>query len=93
MSYKIILSDNFEKKLKKISNKNQIEKLKQTILTISTDPFDDSLNTHKLKGKLKNFYASKCGYDCRIIFSFEQDNENIYLLLIDFGTHSQVYQN
>ena len=93
MSYKIILSDNFEKKLKKLSNKNQIEKLKQIIITISNDPFDKSLNTHKLNGKLKDFYSSKCGYDCRIIFSIEIDSEESYLLLIDFGTHNQVYQN
>ena len=93
MSYKIILSDNFEKKLQKLSNKNQIDKLKQTIITISTDPFDKSLNTHKLKGKLKDFYSIKCGYDCRIIFSIEYESEEVYLLLIDFGTHNQVYQN
>ncbi len=40
------------------------------------DAFSNSLTTHKLSGKLNEFYASSCGYDCRIIFDIVKNPEN-----------------
>jgi mRNA interferase YafQ len=51
------------------------------------------LGTHKLEGKLTDLLACSCGYDCRVVFAIETDqetNEKI-IVLLDVGTHDEVY--
>lgn len=91
---RVIASSRFERKLKKRveSSKQERDKLFTLIKKLSENPSDISLNVHKLKGKLKNMYSCSCGYDCRIIFSIEKDRfDEEFLLLIDIGTHDEVY--
>jgi len=70
---------------------------KQKIIDImeklSADPFSAELKTHKLKGILENSWACAAGYDLRIIFNFVRNTETseTEILLIDIGTHDQVY--
>jgi len=70
---------------------------KQKIITVmeklSVDPFSMELKTHKLKGILENSWACAVGYDLRIIFNFVKNAETTEteILLIDIGTHDQVY--
>lgn len=52
------------------------------------DPFDSQLRTHKLSGKLKGTWAFSINDDYRILFEFIDKNK---VLLIDFGTHDEVY--
>ena len=52
------------------------------------DPFDSALKTHKLKGRLREFWAFSIRYQYRIIFEFADDN-TIYFHSV--GTHD-VYQ-
>lgn len=47
--------------------------------------FDNKLKTHKLTGKLGNFYSFSVNYSYRIIFVFEKENEVIF---VDVGNHS-----
>ena len=51
------------------------------------------MKSHKLRGKLDGLWTCSVEYDCRIIYTFEQgsDNENEIILLIDIGTHDEVY--
>lgn len=64
----------------------------KTLVQMQTDVFDVSLRAHKLTGTLLGLWACSCGYDCRIVFELKQDEEDEeYLLLIDIGTHDQVY--
>ncbi|NET83056.1 MAG: plasmid stabilization protein [Moorea sp. SIO1F2] len=51
------------------------------------------LRTHKLKGKLSGAWACSVEYDCRLIFNFEQNPDTLEeeILLIDIGTHDEVY--
>jgi addiction module RelE/StbE family toxin len=58
------------------------------IALFQEDPFHSSLKTHKLTGKLKGLWAFAVSYDCRVVFSFLNQNE---VLLIDIGTHDEVY--
>jgi mRNA-degrading endonuclease YafQ of YafQ-DinJ toxin-antitoxin module len=60
---------------------------------LANDPYNPILRTHKLKGKLSGAYACSVEYDCRIIFSFEynQEIEETEIMLIDIGTHDEVY--
>ena len=48
------------------------------------NPFDNRLKTHKLKGKLSNYWAYSVDYQHRIIFRFI-DQETV--LYFDIGTH------
>ncbi len=49
------------------------------------------LNTHKLKGELKDSYACSAGYDLRIIFKFVEYEQTQAILLESIGTHDEVY--
>ena len=52
------------------------------------DPFNPSLRTHKLSGKLKNLWSFTIEYDERVVFYFTYDGNAV---LIDIGSHDQVY--
>ena len=39
------------------------------------DVFAANLGTHKLGGILDGINSCSCGYDCRVLFSIEQDPE------------------
>ena len=93
---KLGLSKPFEKSYQKFTSKSPALKaaIAKTLYKLTNDAFDPSLRTHKLSGKLALYLACSCGYDCRIIFTIEKDptdpkNENI--LLLDIGTHDDVY--
>ena len=60
------------------------EKVK--IFTI--DPFDASLKTHKLSGKLKDLWSFSLGYDERVLFYFTDDGNAVFT---DIGSHDEVY--
>jgi len=67
--------------------------IEQVLELLINDPFHPSLETHKLKGKLAGAWACSAGYDLRIVFDFvagdQQGNKEI--LLIDLGSHDEVY--
>ena len=54
------------------------------------DPFDPSLKTHKLSGKLRYLWSFKVDYNNRVVFYFTNDNPN-RAVLVDLGTHDDVY--
>jgi mRNA interferase YafQ len=63
------------------------------LTSLEEDAFSLQLKTHKLSGNLFGLLACTCGYDCRIIFSIEKDSSTHkeVVLLIDIGTHDEVY--
>ncbi|MGV3763736.1 hypothetical protein [Parapedobacter sp.] len=47
-----------------------------------------------LSGSLAAYLACSCGYDCRIVFSMEENIDDptaSVVLLQDIGTHDDVY--
>ena len=60
---------------------------------LANEPFAQSLKAHKLRGSLEGLWACSVEYDCRIIYNFEQDSETKeeLIVLIDIGTHDEVY--
>ena len=65
----------------------------QVLDKLAEDPFHPALKTHKLSGQLKGLWACWVEYDCCIVFAFEPDpdtGEKI-IVLIDLGTHAEVY--
>lgn len=70
-------------KIKKLPIKTQqiaTEKLK----IFQKDPFRPLIKTHKLSGKLKNYWSFSVDYSIRIMFEFV-DEESVGL--IDIGPH------
>ena len=57
------------------------------------DPFQPVLETHKLRGRLSGSWACSVGYDLRIVFDFGSggDRGKADILLIDLGSHDEVY--
>jgi mRNA interferase YafQ len=89
--YKIIYSKKFKRNYKKFIKRFPYltKQIENSIKSLGNNPFSNL--THKLSGELFELYACKCGYDCRIIFSIENiKNENI-ILIVDIGTHNEVY--
>lgn len=53
------------------------------------DPFATELKTHALTGKLQGHHAFSVDSDCRVVFLFIKGHSQV--LLIDIGTHDEVY--
>ncbi len=60
---------------------------------MEADLYNPKLKTHSLSGEFSGFYASSCGYDCRIVFSLQKDKKTgiEIITLIKVGTHDEVY--
>ena len=54
-----------------------------------TDPYTPELRTHKLTGNLSTCWAFSVDHDCRVVFMFTKTKSQV--LLIDIGTHNEVY--
>jgi addiction module RelE/StbE family toxin len=54
-----------------------------------SDPFTPELRTHKLTGNLSECWAFSVDHDCRVVFMFTKGKSQV--LLIDIGTHEEVY--
>ena len=83
----------FTRSLKKISKRNSSleEKIYTTLDLLSENPFNPRLDTHKLHGVLQGLWACSVEYDCRIVFAQEKRRSEDCIVLIDIGTHDEVY--
>ncbi|MFC1615908.1 type II toxin-antitoxin system YafQ family toxin [Patescibacteria group bacterium] len=85
---KIKYSKKFTKRFKKLSP-NLKNKIINSVSKFSNNPLDRTLRNHSLSGKLKGRKAFSVTGDIRIIF---QEYNNYYLvIMLDVGTHPQVY--
>ncbi|MCL6635154.1 MAG: type II toxin-antitoxin system YafQ family toxin [Peptococcaceae bacterium] len=86
----LIWGSSFKRSFRKTIENNRYMKKKfvETIGIFVEDPFHPALRTHKLSGRLKGLWAFSIDYDCRVIFMFLDDGS---ALLIDIGTHDEVY--
>ena len=71
----LILTARFRRSFKKFVQRNtalqrQVEK---TLLQMRDDVFASNLMTHRLKGEYDGLRACSCGYDCRIIFTIQEN--------------------
>jgi mRNA-degrading endonuclease YafQ of YafQ-DinJ toxin-antitoxin module len=52
------------------------------------NPFDQSLKTHKLSGKLNELWSFRVDYDERVLFYFTEAGNVVF---VDIGNHDEVY--
>jgi mRNA-degrading endonuclease YafQ of YafQ-DinJ toxin-antitoxin module len=67
--------------------------IEDVLRRMQDDGFQPALGTHKLSGALEGLWACSCGYDCRVVFAIEteQGAGREVILLLDIGTHEEVY--
>jgi mRNA interferase YafQ len=91
----LVLTPRFEKSFRRLARKNPStqKQIQAILLRMSEDLNDPRLKTHHLSGRLSGCFACSCGYDCRIVFRREKSKMTgkEVLVLIDIGTHDEVY--
>ncbi len=91
----LVFTPRFHRALKRFAGKDRRRQhcVNDAIERMEANVFDPSLQTHALTGKLAGFHASSCGYDCRIVFHFSRNPtaKAEQIVLIDVGTHDEVY--
>lgn len=92
---KLVSTPRFKKAFHKFSRRNLLlqQKIENVLAQLADDVFSVNLGTHRLEGKLSGTLACSCGYDCRILFKLDLDEETEeeIILLLDIGTHDEVY--
>ena len=95
MRRELVVMPKFKRAFRRlIRNNARLQKrIEDTLVQMQEDVFATSLGTHKLSGTLEGLRACGCGYDCRIVFSIEQDpsTNGEVIVLLDVGTHDEVY--
>jgi addiction module RelE/StbE family toxin len=84
---KILYSPQFARKYKKLPKEVKEEAEKKEVI-FRKNPFDKSLKTHKLHGRLKDLWAFSISQDYRIIFEFGE-NDTVYFHTV--GDH-KIYE-
>ncbi len=84
----IIYSTKFAREYKKLPQKIKLIAEKREVI-FRQNPFDPQLKSHKLHGKLKEFWSFSIDGNYRIIFEFNKDKGQIYFHSV--GNHD-VYQ-
>lgn len=82
MTYKIILTDRFEKNYKKLNTKIK-KQLKKKIEIMQDNPFHPSLRTKRIQGT-NDLFEFSVNMDVRVIWHYEDDK---LILLLDIGHH------
>jgi len=79
---KVSFSSSFKKAFQKRieGNKSKEKKFFKKLEKFMEDPFDKSLKTHKLSGKLKDIWSFSIDYNIRVLFFFVEENKVVFLI-------------
>jgi mRNA interferase YafQ len=92
---KLAWETSFRRAFKRYTRNNPAlqNRIFQVLDRLADDPFYPRLKTHRLSGQLEGLWACWVEYDCRIVFAFEPDPDTgqDMIVLIDLGTHDEVY--
>jgi addiction module RelE/StbE family toxin len=76
----------FKKRIK--GNPDLESRFWQKLEQFTIEPFAPTLKTHKLSGKLRDFWSFSIDYDARVLFYFTEDEKAVF---VDIGSHDEVY--
>lgn len=91
MSYKIIVTDSYKKRVIKFLKRHPdvLKRYAKTLEILEVNPQHPSLRLHKLQGKMGEYHSVSITLEYRVIIDFIiRDNE---IIPIDIGTHDEVY--
>lgn len=77
-------STRFKRSYKKMPAKIKKD-FSQKIKTFQKKPFEPSLNTHKLRGRLEDYYSFYLRDGYRVLFDFVGENT---VILVNIGSHN-----
>ena len=85
----LVVTPHYERKLKHfLLTHPELEKKVTSVLSaLVVNPFDSSLRTHKLSGRLNMCYGASINYRYRIVFGLDDKN----VILLNIGSHDEVY--
>ncbi len=86
VSFSSSFKSSFKKRIR--GNKTLEERFWNKLEQFTLNPFDASLKTHKLSGKLKTLWSFSVDYDERVLFYFTEDEKAVF---VDIGSHDEVY--
>ncbi len=91
MSYKLVITQNYNKRVKKFLKKHPdvLKRYIKAITILETNPFHPSLRLHKLKGRLDELYSISISMEYRVVIDFLIEDDKI--IPIDIGNHDEVY--
>ncbi len=91
MSYKVIVTDAYKKRVKKFLKKHpdMFNRYAKAMAILEVDPFHPSLRLHKLKGNLNEYHSVSINMEYRAVIDFLVVDEEI--IPIDIGSHDDVY--
>lgn len=64
------------------------QRFARMLAVFAQNPHDPRLRTHKLTGELAGLWSFTVAYDCRVVFRF---SDSARVVLVDIGTHDEVY--
>jgi mRNA-degrading endonuclease YafQ of YafQ-DinJ toxin-antitoxin module len=91
----LVPTTKFERSFRRLVRKDPAlrAQIEATLRRMAENLNDSRLKTHHLSGALAGLHACSAGYDCRIVFAKQKHPKtgaNV-LLLIDIGSHEEVY--
>ncbi len=91
----LVIAPSFRRAYRRLARRDHRlqERVDDALRQMQADVFAPALGTHKLSGALSGLWACSCGYDCRVVFALEAaaGTGNEVILLLDVGTHDEVY--
>lgn len=91
MSYTIIYTESYIARAKRFFKRHSdlIRAYEKTLLLLEKNPLHPSLRLHRLEGKLKHLHSVSINMKYRVTLELIIQEEEI--ILIDIGSHDQVY--
>jgi mRNA-degrading endonuclease YafQ of YafQ-DinJ toxin-antitoxin module len=79
------------------NNQKLVTSINKTLQTLSQNPFDKSLKSHKVDTRRnKDVWSSSISGDWRLIWVFDEESKVATIICLELGTHSgsnQIYTN
>jgi len=92
MTFALVTTHHFERRARKFLRKHPDLRpaLRDTLDRLSEDPFEPRLRLHALAGSLSGIQAVSLTHSFRLALILKVTEEEI--LLLDIGTHDEVYR-
>lgn len=87
IEYKPTFLKAFKRLVKRSPNLKR--KALKRIFLFQNNPFHNSLHSHKLTGRLQDFFSFSVTADTRVVYYWKKGSA----VFIDIGTHDEVYKN
>ena len=92
MSYKLIFTESYERRVRKFLKKHPeiFSQYEKTIKLLELNPHHPSLRLHRLEGKLSDMHSVSINMSYRITLELIITDKEI--IPVNIGTHDEVYK-